>query len=130
MLLVCGYKGNVLAVARHLRWPETKVRAAINYADVFLEEIEEAMSENDAAGSEVLKRMLPRTAEFVSTQLQRSECARKRTRIKSFTRPYCFTGTIMETVSWRPSMVSCRKRPMELHFWGRDNCSVRQPCAS
>ena len=72
MLLVRSYKGNVPAVARHLRWPEAKVRAAVNYAKVFPEEIAEAMSENDAADFETLKRMLPQATEFVSTKPPRS----------------------------------------------------------
>src|ERR1035437_7679723 len=68
MLLVRSYQGNVPAVARHLRWPEAKVRAAVNYAEVFPEEIEEAMSENDAADFETLIRMLPQATEFVSSK--------------------------------------------------------------
>jgi hypothetical protein len=66
MLLVRSYKGNVSAVARHLRWPEAKVRAAVNYAEVFPEEIEEATSENDSADFQTLKRMLPQATEFVA----------------------------------------------------------------
>jgi hypothetical protein len=72
MLLVRSYKGNVSAVAKHLRWPEAKVLAAANYAEVFPEEIQEATSENDAADFEALKRMLPQATEFVSTKPTRS----------------------------------------------------------
>ena len=72
MLLVRSYKGNVLAVAKHLKWPEAKVRAAVNYAEVFAEEIAEAMSENESADFETLKRRLPQAAEFVSTRPMRS----------------------------------------------------------
>lgn len=72
MLLVRSYKGNVLAVAKHLRWPEAKVRAALNYAEVFPEEIAEAMSDNDAADFQTLKRMLPQATEFVSRKRTRS----------------------------------------------------------
>ncbi len=72
MLLVWRYKGNVAAVARHLRWPEAKVQAAVNYAEVFPEEIKEATSENDAADFATLKRMLPQATEFVSTKPTRS----------------------------------------------------------
>ena len=68
MLLVRSYMGDVPAVAKHLRWPEAKVRSAINYTEVFPEEIEEAMSENDSADFETLKRMLPQATEFVSTK--------------------------------------------------------------
>src|ERR1700682_2565746 len=39
MLLVRGYKTDASAVARHLRWPELRVQAAVNYAEAFPEEI-------------------------------------------------------------------------------------------
>ena len=65
MLLVNSYKRDVSAVAAHLQWPEVKVRAAINYAEAFHEEINEAMAENEATDFEALKRMLPQAAEFV-----------------------------------------------------------------
>ena len=72
LLLVGSYKGNVPAVAKHLRWPEAKVRAAVNYAEAFPEEIAEAMSDNDAADFQTLKRMLPQATEFVSRKRTRS----------------------------------------------------------
>jgi hypothetical protein len=59
MFLVRSYKGNAAAVAKHLRWPEAKVRAAVNYAEAFPEEIDEATAENDSADFEMQKRMLP-----------------------------------------------------------------------
>ncbi len=65
VLLLRSYKGKAAAVARHLRWPEAKVCAAANYAHVFSEEIEEAISENDAAGFEAIKLSLPQATEFV-----------------------------------------------------------------
>ena len=66
LLLVQSYKGDVSAVASHLKWPEAKVQAAINYAKAFPEEIEGALSENAATDFEALKRMLPQATEFVS----------------------------------------------------------------
>jgi uncharacterized protein (DUF433 family) len=66
MLLVRSYKADVSAVARHLRWPERKVQAAINYAEAFPAEIQEALSENDSVDFERLKRMMPQAGEFVS----------------------------------------------------------------
>src|SRR5713101_5236379 len=48
LLLVQSYEADVSAVARHLKWPEAKVQAAINYAKAFPEEIENALSENAA----------------------------------------------------------------------------------
>lgn len=72
LLLVQSYKAHVSAVARHLKWPEAKVQAAINYAGAFPEEIESALSENAAIDFEALKRMLPQATEFVSKSLPRS----------------------------------------------------------
>ena len=66
MLLVRSYKKAVSAVARHLKWPEVKVQAAVNYAEAFPEEINEAMAENKAMDFEMLKRMLPHATEFVA----------------------------------------------------------------
>jgi len=65
VLLVQSYRDDVSAVARHLKWPEAKVQAAINYAKAFPEEIEGAASENAATDFEALKRMLPQATEFV-----------------------------------------------------------------
>jgi uncharacterized protein (DUF433 family) len=71
LLLAQSYKARVSAVARHLKWPEAKVQAAINYARAFPEEIESALSENAAIDFEALKRMLPQATEFVSKSLPR-----------------------------------------------------------
>jgi hypothetical protein len=68
MLLVRSYKGDRSATARHLRWPKARVQAAINYAEAFPEEINEAMAENDSADFDALKRMLPQTTNFVTTK--------------------------------------------------------------
>lgn len=66
MLLVRSYKADVSAVAKHVKWPEAKVQAAVNYAKAFPEEIERALSENAATDFEAVKRMLPQATEFVS----------------------------------------------------------------
>lgn len=66
MLLLRSYREDMSAVAKHLRWPEAKIQAAVNYAAAFPEEINEAIAENDSADFEVLKRMLPQAVEFVS----------------------------------------------------------------
>ena len=42
ILLLRSYKGNIAAVAKHLRWPEAKVRAAVHYAEAYPGEIDEA----------------------------------------------------------------------------------------
>jgi uncharacterized protein (DUF433 family) len=59
IMLLRSYKNDAVAVAKHLRWPEAKVQAAINYAEAFPDEIEEAIAENDAVDFKALKRMLP-----------------------------------------------------------------------
>ena len=71
ILLLRSYKGNIAAVAEHLRWPEAKVRASVNYAEVFAGEIDEATAENDTADFETLKRMLPQAVDFASRKTQR-----------------------------------------------------------
>lgn len=68
MLLVRSYKRDVGAVAKHLSWPEAKVRAAVNYAEAFPDEIEEALAENAATDFPALKRMLPQAHEFSSAR--------------------------------------------------------------
>jgi hypothetical protein len=66
LLLVQSYRADVSAVAKHLKWPEGKVQAAVNYAKAFPEEIKGAVFENAATDFEALKRMLPQATEFVS----------------------------------------------------------------
>ena len=66
LLLFHGYRAEVSAVAKHLKWPEVKVQAAVNYAKAFPQEIEGAVSENSDTDFEVLKRMLPQATEFIS----------------------------------------------------------------
>jgi len=64
MLLVQSYKNDPAAVARHLRWPQAKVQAAMNYAEAFAEEIDDALKENEASDFVTIKRMLPQTMKF------------------------------------------------------------------
>ena len=71
-LLLRSYNGNVAAVAKHLRWPEAKVRAAVNYAEAFPDEIAEATAENDSADFQTLKRMLPQAVEYSLRKTKRS----------------------------------------------------------
>ena len=66
VLVLRSYKSDVRAAARHLKWPETKVQTAANYAEVFPDEIESALAENTAARLGVVKRMLPQATEFVA----------------------------------------------------------------
>lgn len=71
MLLYRGYQNNLRAVARHLRWPQTRVLAAVNYAEAFAGEIDEALKENEAASFTTIKRMLPQSVEFVAGKAAR-----------------------------------------------------------
>jgi hypothetical protein len=71
MFLLRSYNGNVAALAKHLRWPEAKVRAAVNYAEAFRQEVDEATAENDSADFETLKRMLPQAVAFASRKTKR-----------------------------------------------------------
>jgi hypothetical protein len=71
IFLLHSYHGNVASVAKHLGWPEAKVGAAVNYAEAFPKEIEEATAENDSADFETLKRMLPQAVNFVSRKTKR-----------------------------------------------------------
>jgi len=52
--------------AAHLRWPGVRVRAALNYARAFPEEIDAAIRDNDAVDFEALSRMLPQATQFVA----------------------------------------------------------------
>lgn len=71
VLLLRNYGGNMAAVAKHLRWPEAKVRAAANYAEAFPQEIEEALAENESMDLVTLKHMLPQTVTFAPRKSKR-----------------------------------------------------------
>ena len=70
MLLVRSYKGDLAAVAAHLRWPQARVQAAVNYRDAFPAEIDDALAESEAVDFTALKRMLPQAAEFLSLSVK------------------------------------------------------------
>ena len=72
VFLLRSYKGNVAAVARHLGWPEAKVRAALNYAEAFSEEIEEALAENESMDFATLRRMLPQALQTLPRKTKQS----------------------------------------------------------
>lgn len=71
VLLQRSYQRNASAVARHLGWPDAKVKAALNYADAFPDEINQALSENDSADFERLKRQLPQAVDFSGKTVSR-----------------------------------------------------------
>jgi hypothetical protein len=66
ILLVRSYKNDLSATAKHLKWPFAKVLAAVNYAEAFPDEIDEALAENSAVDFTALKRMLPQAVEFTT----------------------------------------------------------------
>lgn len=71
LLLLRSYNGDVMAVAKHLEWPESKVRAAVNYSEAFPEEVKEVIAENDSTTFEDLKRMLPQAVDFTTRKTKR-----------------------------------------------------------
>jgi len=71
-LLLRAYKHDTAAVARHLGWPEAKVRAATHYAEAFSAEIGEALADNDAVDLKALRRMLPQADKFVARRARKS----------------------------------------------------------
>ena len=66
MLLVRSHKHDLAATSKHLQWPLAKVQAAVNYAEAFPDEIDEALAENSAVDFTALKRMLPQAVEFTT----------------------------------------------------------------
>ena len=57
--LARGYHNDAAAVARHLSWPESKVRAALNYAGAFPDEIEAAIEDGRTCDFTRLSRAMP-----------------------------------------------------------------------
>lgn len=66
MLVARDYQNDTAKVAKHLHWPESKVKAAFNYAKAFPDEISEALADNDAMDFASLSRMLPQAKEFLA----------------------------------------------------------------
>ena len=73
--LVRAYKNDIVAVAKHLQWPEARIQAAVNYAEAFSEEMEQAISENVATDFDALKRMLPGATKVSARPLRKSRDA-------------------------------------------------------
>jgi len=63
--IVRDYDGKAAAAAQHLHWPELKVKAALNYAKAFPQEIDDAVAENEKVDFDALSRMLPQAKKFV-----------------------------------------------------------------
>jgi uncharacterized protein (DUF433 family) len=66
ILLVRSYNNDAEPVAKHLNWPKAKVLAAVNYAEAFADEIDEALAENDTATFTSIRRVLPQASEFIA----------------------------------------------------------------
>jgi uncharacterized protein (DUF433 family) len=64
VLVVRSYKHDLTATAKHLRWPVAKVETAVNYAEAFPDEIDQALVDNNALDFTALKRVLPQAVEF------------------------------------------------------------------
>jgi len=77
MLLMRGYKNNMSALAKHLRWPEAKVKAAVNYAAAFPDEISQAIAENDSVDFDELKKTIPQAAIFKSRKAVPTKTAKR-----------------------------------------------------
>ncbi len=56
--LVREYDGDVAKTAEHPTWPESKVKAALNYAEAFPQEIEDAITDDRTYDFETLKRLI------------------------------------------------------------------------
>ena len=59
MMIARDYDWDVAQTAAHLGIRETLVRAAMNYAEDFHEEIDAELAENDAMDFEAIRRILP-----------------------------------------------------------------------
>ena len=68
LLLLREYKNDTAGVARHLRWPEAKVRAAVNYAKAYPDEVNQALAEHDAVDFETLSQLLPQAGELIVSE--------------------------------------------------------------
>ena len=65
MMVARAYQFDPERTAEHLNWPLVKVRAALQYAKAFPEEIQESLDENDSYDFAMVKRMLPQAELFI-----------------------------------------------------------------
>ncbi len=72
------YGMDPIRTARHLHWPDDRVKAALSYANAFPEEIKMAREDNASYDPEAVLRMLPQATVF--------SAAEKRPRGKSASR--------------------------------------------
>lgn len=86
------------SAAKHLQWPVQRIHAAVNYAAAYSDEIDTAITDNEAYDAERVSRMLPGTR--VLTMID---------------------GTLVEEMTGRTSRRSLRRNspgllPRELFF--------------
>ena len=65
--LLRSYSGKVKETADHLRWPEMKIHAALNYAKAFPDEVENALLDNQSFDFEKISRVLPQAERFLAS---------------------------------------------------------------
>jgi hypothetical protein len=80
MLLVRSYKHDLTTTSKHLQWPLARVQAAVNYAEAFPDEIDDALAENSAVDFRALKRMLPQAVEFTTGKAKKRSDAQASSR--------------------------------------------------
>lgn len=69
--LLQSSRGSIAKTAKHLEWPEDKVRAAINYHVAFPQEIDLALAEQNAMDFKSLSCLLPQIEEFPVSRRRR-----------------------------------------------------------
>lgn len=62
--LVREFNGDITKTAEHLNWIEPRVKAALNYAEAFPQEIEDAIADSRTYDFEKLKRLIPSLEQF------------------------------------------------------------------
>ncbi len=65
ILVARGYDLDAQKTAAHLAWPTARVQAALSYAQVFQDEIEAALQDNESYSMERVQRLVPQTRSFV-----------------------------------------------------------------
>ena len=71
ILLLRSYRSDTAAVAKHLAWPEAKVKAALHYGQAFPKETETALSENSTVDFATLKRLFPQATKIPSPRTRK-----------------------------------------------------------
>ncbi len=59
------YRGDAARMAAHLRWPLSRVQAALSYARDYADEVDAALADNDALDFAAVQRLLPHARPIV-----------------------------------------------------------------